>query len=133
MSLLLNMLSKLVIAFLPRSKHFLISSAVILETKKIKPLWPVARQAPLSMGFPRQEYWSGLPFPSPGHLPKSGLDDIVHPPLVVAWRKRLQFRENCSGHGGFLLWAWIHSQQLDYLPKLPVSLTTLELSYVKEE
>ena len=29
----------------------------------------VARQAPLSMGFPRQEYWSGLPFPSPGNLP----------------------------------------------------------------
>ena len=30
--------------------------------------WTVARQAPLSMGFPRQEYWSGLPFPSPRHL-----------------------------------------------------------------
>ena len=27
------------------------------------------RQAPLSMGFPRKEYWSGLPFPSPGHFP----------------------------------------------------------------
>ena len=32
-------------------------------------LWTVACQAPLSMGFPRQEYWSGLPFPSPGDLP----------------------------------------------------------------
>ena len=31
--------------------------------------WTVACQAPLSMGFPRQEYWSGLPFPSPGDLP----------------------------------------------------------------
>ena len=31
--------------------------------------WTVAHQAPLSMGFPRQEYWSGLPFPSPGDLP----------------------------------------------------------------
>ena len=30
----------------------------------------VARQAPLSMGFSRQEYWSGLPFPPPGDLPK---------------------------------------------------------------
>ena len=30
--------------------------------------WPVACQAPLSMGFSRQEYWSGLPFPSPGDL-----------------------------------------------------------------
>ena len=31
-------------------------------------LWTVARQAPLSMGFSRQEYWHGLPFPSPGDL-----------------------------------------------------------------
>ena len=31
--------------------------------------WTVARQAPLSMGFSRQEYWSGLPFPTPGDLP----------------------------------------------------------------
>ena len=31
----------------------------------------VAHQAPLSMGFPRQEHWSGLPFPSPGDLPRS--------------------------------------------------------------
>ena len=31
--------------------------------------WTVARQAPLPMGFPRSEYWSGLPFPPPGDLP----------------------------------------------------------------
>ena len=31
--------------------------------------WTVAYQAPLSMGFSKQEYWSGLPFPSPGDLP----------------------------------------------------------------
>ena len=35
--------------------------------------WTVAHQAPLSMGFPRQEYWSGLPFPSPGDLPNPGI------------------------------------------------------------
>ena len=35
--------------------------------------WTVARQAPLSMGFPRQEYWKGLPFPSPGDLPDPGV------------------------------------------------------------
>ena len=35
-------------------------------------LWTVAYQAPPSMGFSRQEYWSGLPFPSPGDLPDSG-------------------------------------------------------------
>ena len=31
--------------------------------------WTVARQVPLSMGFSRQEYWTGLPFPTPGDLP----------------------------------------------------------------
>ena len=34
--------------------------------------WTVACQTPLSMGFPRQEYWSGLPFLSPGDLPNPG-------------------------------------------------------------
>ena len=36
-------------------------------------LWTVARQASLPMGFSRQEYWSGLPFPSPGDLPHPGI------------------------------------------------------------
>ena len=36
--------------------------------------WTVAHQAPLSMGFPRQEYWSELPFPSPGDLPNPGIE-----------------------------------------------------------
>ena len=35
--------------------------------------WTVACQAPLSLGFSRQEYWSGLPFPSPGDLPDPGI------------------------------------------------------------
>ena len=36
--------------------------------------WTVAHRASLSMGFPRQEYWSGLPFPSPGDLPNAGIE-----------------------------------------------------------
>ena len=36
--------------------------------------WTVAHQAPPSMGFSRQEYWSGLPFPSPGDLPDPGIE-----------------------------------------------------------
>ena len=36
-------------------------------------LWTRARQAPLSMGFSRQEYWSGLPCPPPGNLPNPGI------------------------------------------------------------
>ena len=35
--------------------------------------WTVAYQAPLSMGFSRQDYWSGLRFPSPGDLPNPGI------------------------------------------------------------
>ena len=37
-------------------------------------LWTAACQAPLSMGFPRQEYWSGLPFPPLGDLPDRGTE-----------------------------------------------------------
>ena len=36
--------------------------------------WTVAYQAPLSMGFSRQEYWSGVPLPSPGDLPDPGME-----------------------------------------------------------
>ena len=36
--------------------------------------WTVAYQAPLSIGFSRQEYWSGLPFPSSGDLPNPGIE-----------------------------------------------------------
>ena len=53
------------------------------ERKKVKLLsrvrlfatpWTVAYQAPLSMGFSRQQSWSGLPFPSPGDLPNPGIE-----------------------------------------------------------
>ena len=37
-------------------------------------LWTVVNQAPPSMGFSRQEYWSGLPLPSPGDLPDPGIE-----------------------------------------------------------
>ena len=36
--------------------------------------WTVAHQAPRSVGFSRQEYWNGLPFPSPGDLPDPGIE-----------------------------------------------------------
>ena len=38
--------------------------------------WAIAHQAPLPMGFSRQEYWSGLPFPSPGDLPDPGIEPM---------------------------------------------------------
>ena len=39
-------------------------------------LWTVACQVPLSVGFPRQEYWSGLPCPLPGDLPDPGIKPL---------------------------------------------------------
>ena len=47
----------------------LFSSVQFFET-----LWIVPSQTSLSMGFSRQEYWSGLPFPSPGDLPDPGIE-----------------------------------------------------------
>ena len=47
--------------------------------------WTAAHQAPLSMGFPRQEYCSGLPFLSPEHLPHPGIEP--KPPESPAWQE----------------------------------------------
>ena len=48
--------------------------------------WTVAHQAPLSIGFPRQEYWSGLSFPSPGDLPYSGIKPVSLTSAAMAGR-----------------------------------------------
>ena len=59
-----------------------LSTFFVVSGKKVKSLsfarlfatpWTVAYQAPPSMGFSRQEYWSGVPLPSPGALPNSGI------------------------------------------------------------
>ena len=52
----------------------------------------VAHQAPLSMGFPGQEYWSGLPFPSPGDLPDSGIEPAC--PALAGGFLPLSHQEN---------------------------------------
>ena len=58
-------------------------ASILVKKVKVKSLsrvrlfatpWTVAYQASPSMGFSRQEYWSGLPFPSPGHLPDPGIE-----------------------------------------------------------
>ena len=50
------------------------ASAVCCCVSDFATPWTVAHQAPLSMGFSKQEYWSGLPFPSPGDLPHPGTE-----------------------------------------------------------
>ena len=55
---------------------FIVRECVVSHFSHVQPfvtLWPVAHQAPLSMGS-RQEYWSELPFPSPGNLPNPGIE-----------------------------------------------------------
>ena len=59
-----------------------VQNAVKLKVKSLSHVqlfaipWTIAYQAPLSMRFSRQEYWSGLPFPSPGFLPNPGIKPI---------------------------------------------------------
>ena len=48
--------------------------------------WTVAHQAPLSMGFSRQEYWSRLPFPTPGDLSDQGIEPMSLVSLALAGR-----------------------------------------------
>ena len=55
--------------------YILTNSACVLSRIRLSvTLWTVARQAPLSMGFLKQEYWRGLPFPPPGDLPDPGIE-----------------------------------------------------------
>ena len=80
------------------------------ERKKVKSLsrvrlfaapWTVTHQTPPSVGFSRQEYWSGLPFPSPGHLPDPGIEPrspamqadalLSEPPGKPQSKQRLSF------------------------------------------
>ena len=46
-------------------------------------LWTLTCQAPLSVGFSRQEYWSGLPFPPPGDLPDPGIQRAIDPVSIA--------------------------------------------------
>ena len=95
-------------------------------------LWTVAHQAPLSVGSSRQEYWSGLPFPSPGDLPDQGSNTgllhhrrILHqlspqgsPLLVVA--------SLISEHG-----LWSTQAQVSVVPALP--LQHMESSWTRDQ
>ena len=70
--LLLNMLWTEPFIFFPGSLLCCCCLVAKLRPSFTSP-WAVSCQAPLSMGFPRQEYWSGLPFPSPGDTPNPGI------------------------------------------------------------
>ena len=83
----------------PRKQQFTVSAGVTLyvHTKLLlllllshfshvqlfATLWTTAHQAPLSMGFSRQEYWSGLPFPPPGDLLDLGMEPMSMSPSLA--------------------------------------------------
>ena len=48
--------------------------------------WTITCKAPLSMGFPKQEYWSGLPLPTPGDLPDPGIEPTSPASTALAGR-----------------------------------------------
>ena len=64
------------------SPHFVCCAKPLSCVWLFVTLWTIVHQAPLCMGFSRQEYRSGLPFPSPGHFPNSGIN---HP--ISLWGK----------------------------------------------
>ena len=68
----------------------LVTQSCLFETP-----WTVACQAPPSMGFSRQEYWSGLPFPSPGDLAEPGSEPIS--PMSLALASRFFFNTEPPG------------------------------------
>ena len=66
-----------------RKREIMFSSSVM--SNSFTTPWTIACQSPLSVGFPWQEYWSGLPFPSPGDLPNPGIKP-VSPASILAGR-----------------------------------------------
>ena len=65
--------------------------------------WTVAYQAPLTMGFSRQEYWSGLPFPSPEDLPDPGIEPGSH---LAIKKRNLAICKNMGRYWGFHTKMW---------------------------
>ena len=72
--------------------------------------WTVGCQAPLSRGFPRQEYWRGLPFPSPGHLPHPGIE-----PESLAMQADSLSLSHLGSLALSLFWDWIEILHWDAL------------------
>ena len=64
------------IAYMWNLKLGLLLFSHSVVSNSFAPTWAVACQAPLSIGFPRREYWSGLPFPSPGDLPDPEIESM---------------------------------------------------------
>ena len=89
--------------------------------------WTAARQAPLSLGFSRQEYWSGLPFPSPVHACMHGLSRFSHVQLCATpWMaahqaplstgfSRQEYWSGLPNHGARSIHPFIHLTSMHWV------------------
>ena len=77
-----SMVDKSTIFVIKRAQILILTLVVVIQSFSCVCLfvtsWAVAPKAPLSMGFPRQEYYSKLPFPSPGYLPDLGIEPVSY-------------------------------------------------------
>ena len=126
-----------------RSDHCISSFVNCLPWLWVKPLsrvwlfvtpWTVAHQDPLSMGFSRQEYWSRLPFPSPGDLPDAGIEhmSLMSPALAggffttsTTWKAPLKHIYTCK----FSLYVCPPQPDYKYLRSRGHALTSLTFSF----
>ena len=69
------------LVFIISQVQLYVCMCLLAQSSPIVILWTIAHHAPLSMEFSRQEYWSGLPLPSPGDLPNPGIN-----PASPAWQ-----------------------------------------------
>ena len=76
-----------------------LSESPSVMSDSFRTLWTVAHQAALSMGFSRQEYWSGLSFPSPGGLPDPEIErlspELQADSLSLSHQGSLSFHKDC--------------------------------------
>ena len=79
---------------------------LLSRVQLLKTPWTLAWQTPLSMGFSRQEYWSGLPFPSPGDLPDPGIEPRSPPLEADALTSEPPGKPRISIDAWIYLWAF---------------------------
>ena len=97
-----------------------------VDAQLFSPPWTIVHQAPLSMRFPRQEYWSGLPFPTPEDLPNPGIESAcscTEPPA-------LRLDSLLLSHWGSPLFYYTPLQKLKVKSKVYSLENSLEISEV---